>query len=148
MTEDMMIKRIYDLRKRVKKDKDEWHAGYYDGLSAALLELSENKPTDTGEPIWVTSKMTLTELACELRKILWFRWLALDYTGYISLWNSRPKYAANWQGSNKTWQRGKGMLSGMSGYIFPNAVGVALNLEEYTDESGEIDYSRCIVEVE
>lgn len=92
-------------------------------------------------------EITLNEFAAELRKTLRFRWLTLDYTGYITLWNNKPKYTADWKGGKKTWQRGNDPLCGMSGYIFPNAVGGALDLEEYADENGNIDYSKCIVEV-
>lgn len=149
MTVNDALKMICDHRAKVKRHQNDWHEGYYDGLTAALLLLSEEKPADTDNPVWETeSRMTLTEFAVELKNILRFRWLTLDYTGYITLWNNKPKYTADWKGSKKTWQRGNDPLCGMSGYIFPNAVGGALDLEEYADENGNIDYSKCIVEVE
>lgn len=149
MTVNDALKMICDHRAKVKRHQNDWHEGYYDGLTAALLLLSEEKPADTDNPVWETeSRMTLTEFAVELKNILRFRWLTLDYTGYITLWNNRPKYTADWKGSEKTWQRGNDPLCGMSGYIFPKAIGIKLNLEEYTDKNGAVDYSKCIVEVE
>ena len=92
--------------------------------------------------------MTLTELAHELRKVLRFRWLTLDYTGYVTLWMSRPRYIEDWSGTRKTWCRGNAPLQGMCGYIFPNAINEVLDLEEYTSERHGVDYGKCIVEVE
>lgn len=92
--------------------------------------------------------MTLNELAKELRKVLRFKWLTLDHTGYITLWMGRPKYIEDWAGTRKTWCRGSDLIQGMCGYIFPNAINAVLDLEEYTSERYGIDYSKCIVEVE
>lgn len=96
--------------------------------------------------------MTLNEMAYELRKTLRFKWLALDYTGYITLWNARPKYCKekyreDWT-SEKMWRRGNDPINGICGYIFPYAINRNLDLSEYKDENGNIDYSKCIVEVE
>lgn len=92
--------------------------------------------------------ITLNEFAIELRKILCFRWLTLDFTGYITLWKLRPKYGEDFPRSGKTWRRGDDYIYGMCGYIFPKAISIKLNLEEYTDKNGAVDYSKCIVEVE
>ena len=92
--------------------------------------------------------MTLNELAKEFRKVLRFKWLTLDRTGYITLWMGRPKYIEDWAGTRKTWCRGSDPIQGICGYIFPNAINAMLDLEEYTSERYGIDYSKCIVEVE
>lgn len=52
MTLEEAMKMIYDHRAKVKRTKDDWHDGYYDGLTAALMMLSEDKPADTDKPIW------------------------------------------------------------------------------------------------
>lgn len=147
MTLEEAKKKIRNYMKQSKDDynrfEDDICRGEADAYSHALSILEQ---VDT-EPV-VKDKLTLTELARELKKIFKFRWLTLDYTGYITLWNKRPKYTAGWKESEKTWQRGNDPLCDMSGYIFPNAVGGALDLEEYADEHGEIDYSKCIVEMD
>ena len=92
--------------------------------------------------------MTLTKLAHELRKILLFRWLTLDKTGYITLWTMRPSYGAVWPKEEEgIWHRGDDPLCGMCGYIFPDAINVELDLREYTSEIAGVEYDRCIVEV-
>ena len=67
MTVNDALKMICDHRAKVKRHQNDWHEGYYDGLTAALLLLSEEKPADTDNPVWETeSRMTLTELAREM----------------------------------------------------------------------------------
>lgn len=149
MTLEEAMKMICDHRAKVKRTKDDWHDGYYDGLTAALMMLSEDEPADTDKPIWeAKDKMTLEELARGLRKIFRFRYLTLEHTGYISLWKNRPKYSEDFTGSGKTWRRGDDHICGLCAYLFPNSIDVELDLEEYEDADGNIDYSKFIVEVE
>lgn len=92
--------------------------------------------------------MTLGELAKKLRELFWFRWLTLDYTGYITLWNMRPKFGAVCPKDKKEmWHRGDDPLCGICAYIFPYAINEELDLREYTREISGVDYSKCIVEV-
>ena len=100
--------------------------------------------------------MTLTELAKELRKTFKFRYLAYGEMFYWGrshnvLWISGkpltlvvrdeggegvPCYIYEWEGEDIIETFSKDDL------VYP------LDLSEYADEDGEIDYSKCIVEVE
>lgn len=100
--------------------------------------------------------MTLNELAKELRKIFRLRYLAcgeMFYWGqpHIVLWISSqpltlsvsdeggegcPCYIHEWEGD------------GIIETFAEEDLECALDLSEYKDESGDIDYSKCIVEVE
>ena len=87
--------------------------------------------------------MTLTELARELRKLFKFKYLTYSneyeedeiclFQGRVAYvdgaWNDQPPYA-------------------MAMVIDPDLLSAKLDLSEYADENGEIDYSKCIVEVE
>lgn len=161
MTLEEAMKMICDHRAKVKRTKDDWHDGYYDGLTAALMMLSEDKPADTDKPIWeAKDKMTLKELARELRKL--FEFDILTYSAWedgdcyvteqldeIILWWRRvpdalPEYddtAGNFYGDAEVLALLK--ISSMSAMISES-----LDLSEYADENGNIDYSKCIVEVE
>ena len=92
------------------------------------------------EPVGKPDKMTLTELALGLRKLFKFKYLAVDsYGDEITLWEDKPV----WDGA--MW------WAGDSSYLldfYANRLGVALDLAEYRDADGNIDYSKCIVEVE
>ena len=140
MTLEEAMKMIFDHRAKVKRTKDDWHDGYYDGLTAALLMLSEDKPADTGKPVWkAKDKLTLTELAHELRELFDFKYLTVDSCGEgIMLWLHKPEpVAGDW-------------LAGDSDHIlafFANSLNMSLDLSEYKDENGVLDYSHCIVEV-
>ena len=101
--------------------------------------------------------MTLTELAHELRKIFRFKYLAYGeefrwgQVHYQLLIGDEPFHLEvrdeggegcpciihEWFGD------GLGYLFDATEYLVPN-----LDLSEYADEHGEIDYSKCIVEVE
>lgn len=90
--------------------------------------------------------MTLGELAKKLRGLFWFRWLTLDYTGYITLWKRKPEYSESYEGYRKTWNRDSESVEDICALISPRSLDVNLNLEEYTLVTS-IDYSKCIVEV-
>ena len=147
MTLEEAMKIICDHRAKVKRTKDDWHDGYYDGLTAALMMLSEDEPADTDKPIWeAKDKMTLKELARELRKISMFRYLTVaDYKheGPVTLdcWEYKPTFYdedCTWRGFHH-----RGLL-----YSFEASdLACDLDLSEYADKNGVIDYSRCIVEI-
>ena len=144
------MKMICDHRAKVKRTKDDWHDGYYDGLTAALMMLSEDEPADTDKPIWeAKDKMTLEELAHELRKIFRFKYLTVfKYPGweyaYIALYGVKPSFLHH--GGLNEWAF-MGNSGGDVGF-FESRLSVSLDLSEYADENGVIDYSKCIVEVE
>ena len=91
--------------------------------------------------------MTLEELARELRKIFRFKYLTVaDYKheGPVTLdcWEYKPNFN-EW---DCTW---RGFHHRELLYSFDTAeLACALDLSEYRDADGNIDYSKCIVEVE
>ena len=86
--------------------------------------------------------MTLAELAHELRKIFRFKYLTVDDSRCIYAWRGKkPRYLEE----EKYWT---GNSSEISIVLETWAREVYLDLSEYKDERGNIDYSKCIVEVE
>ena len=89
--------------------------------------------------------MTLSEFANELRKIFRFDCLTVEvphYGLYFVLWNQKP----HWNG--KYWDAemdGKGHI--VVDFLEFDLAG-KVDLSEYKDADGNIDYSKCIVEVE
>lgn len=88
--------------------------------------------------------MTLEELAKKLREVFEFRYLTVHKNWCrrptVWMWNGKPKYICpndigGWSGAHC-------VGSFEQDYVMP------LDLSEYADENGEIDYSKCIVEVE
>ena len=131
--------------------EDDYYRGMADGYKLsidALKKLSRNP-----------EQLTLKELAREMRKI--FEFDILTYSAWedgdcyvteqldeIVLWFRRvpdalPEYdetAGNFYGDVEVCALLK--ISSMSAMVSE-----AIDLSEYADENGEIDYSRCIVEV-
>lgn len=96
------------------------------------------------EPSGNPEQLTLTELARELRKIFKFRYLTAHKSGveiFLRMYVKRPSFFNTY-----------GVWGNENATFFPIAVSedlrVDLNLSEYKDEDGTIDYSKCIVEVE
>lgn len=85
-------------------------------------------------------KITLRELASELYNILPFDYLsAWELCGKLSISGLVRKpyhYGSGWN------------LESNVVFLFDIADPSRVDLSEYTDESGEIDYSKCVVEVE
>ncbi len=87
--------------------------------------------------------MTLKELAIELRKLFEFRYLTVDSTGSIYAYSGqKPEYTE--EGGKKYW----------IGYFLETSIifetwsyVLSLDMSEYEDDQGNIDYSKCIVEV-
>ena len=89
--------------------------------------------------------MTLTELARKLREVFRFKYLTVSRSGvelFIVMYKSKPEFNTIWKG----WDTGAP--------VAPCPIAASkdlrcdLDLSEYKDENGEIDYSKCIVEVE
>ena len=88
--------------------------------------------------------LTLKELARELRKKCNFKYMTaesgLGDCSTAHLWSDKPYYDVA-----KTWICTKGRMYGwLASDVFP----FTLDLSEYRDADGNIDYSKCIVEVE
>ena len=92
--------------------------------------------------------MTLNEFARKLREVLEFRWLTVESSGYITLWRKKPKFSRILPGSKMSWNRGIDDMDDTVAYIRPKSVNEPIDFSDRRDESGRIDYSKCIVEVE
>ena len=122
-----------------KRDID-YRRGKADAYGDVVHRLDEVLKEFPEEPV-VKDKMTLTELAHKLRKIFKFKYLTVDDSRCIYAWRGKkPRYLEK----EEYWT---GNCSEISIVLETWAHEVDLNLSEYADENGEIDYSRCIVEV-
>ena len=92
--------------------------------------------------------MTLKELAHELRKLFRFKYLTVDEDfrndnkTTIAIWKDRPEFN-QWN----EWEMGLIPCNGCFDVEMLN-IAESLDLSEYKDTDGNIDYSKCIVEVE
>lgn len=119
---------------------------FYKGEASGLSEAVDILAKVYTEPVGNPDKLTLRELARELRKIFGFGYLVAygsELYGYrVRAYLLKPKYipiGGFW--FNET--RGNDALLDIS---FSDLM-CDLDLSEYADENGNIDYSRCIVEV-
>ena len=127
----------------------DYEAGFSDAKAMMLKALDK-----TAEPVGISDRLTLTELAYELRKILKFGYLTLDavddgdcaYPDMITLWVDEPYYESSDKQFELQWNYDK--KSGAIIMIPISSLQIDINLSEYKDEYGDIDYSKCIVEVE
>ena len=159
MTLEEAKKKIRNYMKQSKDDynrfEDDICRGEADAYSHALSILEQVATASVGNP----DKMTLKELAHELRKI--FEFDILTYSSWedgdcyvteqldeIVLWFRRvpdalPEYdetAGKFYGDDEVCALLK--ISSMSAMVSES-----LDLSEYKDADGNIDYSKCIVEV-
>ena len=88
-------------------------------------------------------KLTLKELAREMRKLFEFDYVTVDANESITFWVRKPLYIS----MCGLWDR-NAYLDSWDIFNIDFSSAVNLDLSEYADESGEIDYSKCIVEVE
>ena len=92
--------------------------------------------------------MTLNELAKELKKIIAFDCITVHKNWCqepaIFLWGGMPEYSPAQDVGG--WQRVIGKSNALCWFGAYSIIG-GLNLSEYTDADGNIDYSKCIVEV-
>lgn len=112
--------------------------GFALGADDALETLDKVEPA--GNP----DKLTLKELAHEMRKIFRFKYLVACKHGteiFVTMYLSKPEFVPIFKG----WDRGRPAAP------CPIAVSedlrIDLDLSEYKDENHNIDYSKCIVEV-
>lgn len=112
------------------------------GLSLGLAEAAEL--LEEVVPVGKADKWTLRTFAIELRKIFKFRYLTVEipiHNPYFCLWTEKPY----WNGED--WvakEDGKKHL--VTDFLAFELV-EEVDFSEYADENGEIDYSKCIVEV-
>ena len=86
--------------------------------------------------------MTLKELAREMRKLFEFDYVTVDANESITFWVRKPLYIS----MCGLWDR-NAYLDSWDIFNIDFSSAVNLDLSEYANENGEIDYSRCIVEV-
>ena len=113
-------------------------SGLAGGLREALIVLDEV------EPVVNPDKLTLKELVQKLRQMFDFEYLTCEILGgcrvyVISLWNGKPR----WRGGSWWWCDGCDLIVDIKLYM----KFIDLDLFEYNDADGIIDYSKCIVEV-
>ena len=144
---------LEELRNAVCRYIDENREAYnetgdecYRAVKEELLHILGLIDSVDHEPVGIPDKLTLTEAAHELRKLLNFGYVTLeaslgDYY-QVSLWQKKPQFI-DWC---KSWTAPYG--GRVYGWLTTNCLSKELDLSEYKDENGDIDYSKCIVEVE
>ena len=93
--------------------------------------------------------MTLKELAQEIKKIIAFDCITVHKNWCqepaIFLWSGKPEYRPTQDVGG--WQSVIGKSHALCWFGVYSIIG-GIQLLEYADEQGSIDYSKCIVEVE
>ena len=139
-----------ELRNAVCRHIDENRDAYnetgdecYRAVKEELLHILGLIDTVDYEPAG-KDKLTLKELARELRKIFRFKYLTMYRSGvelFLRMYAKEPSYFKTYS----VWGEADAVF-------FPIAVSedlrVDLDLSEYRAADGNIDYSKCIVEVE
>ena len=115
----------------------------YDGLIRTYDDILAILAKVDTEPA-LKDKMTLTELAHELRKFFRFKYLTAEiavYNHYFCLWTGKPFWNGKYWGVK---ENGKKHI--VTDFLDFETI-KSINLSEYEDADGIIDYSKCIVEV-
>lgn len=93
--------------------------------------------------------MTLTELAKEIKKIIAFDYMTVHKNWcknpVVCLWSGMPEYSSTQDVGG--WESVIGKSHALCWFGVYSIIG-GLNLSEYRDADGIIDYSKCIVEAE
>ena len=114
--------------------EDDYFKGMADGYKLSIDALKWL----SGNP----EQLTLKELAHEMRKLFEFDYVTVDANESITFWVRKPLYIS----MCGLWERNT-YLNSWDIFNVDFSSAVNLDLSEYADENGEIDYSRCIVEV-
>ena len=99
--------------------------------------------TDEVKPAGNSEKMTLSEFAYELRRVFRFKFLAISGPYCADAYYNEPHWVEADKDGPGYWVSAYGSACQFE----PAAVDV-LDLSEYENRDGEIDYSKCIVEVD
>ena len=121
--------------------EDDYFKGMADGYKLSIDALKWL----SGNP----EQLTLKELAHEMRKIFRFKYLTAcnKITGNSPIGLDLFTGDKPWFSSDGYWVDNY-VVAGGSLVIPVALLSMDLDLSEYADENGEIDFSRCIVEVE
>ena len=142
MTFEEAKKKIADCVKLCTDDYNRYEDEFMRGAAAAYKNaLAILNGIDTDHELSRNpEQLTLKELARELRRLFRFKYLTVDpYADEITFWMDKPEWVCD------SW------WAGDSSYLFDfyaNRLNAYLDLSEYKDADGNIDYSKCIVEVE
>ena len=110
--------------------------GFALGADDALETL--DKVETSGNP----EQLTLKELSREMRKLFEFDYVTVDANESITFWVRKPLYIS----MCGLWER-NAYLDSWDIFNIDFSSAVNLDLSEYKDADGNIDYSKCIVEV-
>ena len=147
MTLDEAKKKIKETAERDWEEYEKTGSLLYKGFALGADDALDILSKVDAEPV-VKDKLTLTELAHELRKIFKFKYLTVDKDfrndnkPTIAIWKDRPEFN-QWN----EWEMGLIPCNGCFDVEMLN-IAEALDLSEYKDADGNVDYSKCIVEVE
>ena len=142
MTFEEAKKRIKECVKLCTEDYNRYEDEFMRGEAAAYKNaLSILNEIDT-EPVGNPDKLTLTELAHELRKIFKFKYLTVSSTNGLCI-NVWKYFKPEWSESDGEW-----IGCYLAFDIYPDELECKLNFSEYVDTDGDVDFSKCIVEVE
>ena len=142
MTFEEAKKKIADCVKLCTDDYNRYEDEFMRGEAAAYKNaLAILNGIDTDHELSRNpEQLTLKELARELRRLFRFKYLTVDpYADEITFWMDKPEWVCD------SW------WAGDSSYLFDfyaNRLNAYLDLSEYKDADGNIDYSKCLVEVE
>lgn len=125
-----------------KRDID-YRRGKADAYRDVVHRLDEVLEEFPEEPVRNPDKLTLTELAREMRKLFEFDYVTVDANESITFWVRKPLYIS----MCGLWDR-NAYLDSWDIFNIDFSSAVNLDLSEYKDADGNIDYSKCIVEVE
>ena len=143
MTLDEAKKKIKETAERDWEEYEKTGSLLYKGFALGADDALDILSKVDAEPV-VKDKLTLTELAHELRKLFRFKYLTVSLNKRLHLWSGRaPIYRI----AEKYWTSDFIKTSVLGKLLGMELVNV-LDLSEYKDEQGNIDYSKCIVEVE
>ena len=135
---------LEEAKKRIKELDSGYRFGgsnYESGWDDALCRVTEILDEIDTKPVGNPDKMTQKELARELRKIFKFKYLTAESVEgkIVALWDGKPFFTGyEWHFTDKAQ-----CVIDIRFHHIP-----VLNLSEYRDADGNIDYSKCIVEVE
>ena len=154
---------LEEAKKRIKELDSGYRFGgsnYESGWEDALCRVTEILDEIDTESVENPDKMTLTELARELRKI--FEFDILTYSAWedgdcyvteqldeIILWYRRVSDALpEYDETAGNFYEDASIIALLKISSMNAMVSESLDLSEYKDADGNIDYSKCIVEVE
>ena len=146
MTIEEAKKRIADCMKMCTDQYNRYENEFIRGEAGAYkhaLAILDGIDTDY-ELSRNPEQLTLKELSCELRKIFTFRYLTTSRgSDLLVLWKVKPRFI---QGVRE-WYINDFTVDNFM-LIDTAFLSSKLDLSEYKDADGIIDYSKCIVEVE